>query len=89
MDCIKSNWNKIFNEWVLFIIIELQAGSSFDLLPDDTVDMAEEQAQWLVCQHMDLNTIRNKLNRGVYMTARQFGVDFELLVHDVILIFGG
>lgn len=79
----------VFNQLDLLLTwIVSKAGSTFDLLPDDSVDMTEEQAQWLVSHHMDLNTIRNKLNRGVYATARQFGVDFELLVHDVILIFG-
>lgn len=58
-------------------------------MPDESADMSEEQCQWIVARHVDLSAMRNKNNRGQYITARQFGVDFELLVHDVILVFGG
>lgn len=81
----RAVYNKID---LLMTWIVSMAGSTFDLLPDDTVDITEEQAQWIIYNHIDLNSIRNNLNRGVYSHIKHFALDFELLVHDAILLFG-
>uniref|UniRef100_A0A915I218 MYND-type domain-containing protein n=1 Tax=Romanomermis culicivorax TaxID=13658 RepID=A0A915I218_ROMCU len=72
---------------VLLNWIDSTAPSIFDTLPDDSCEIAEEQAQWLIYEHIDLNQIKQK-NRTYVYDIHQFLIDFELLAHVVILLYG-
>ncbi|KRZ80865.1 Zinc finger MYND domain-containing protein 11 [Trichinella papuae] len=57
-------------------------------LPSTDESVGTNEFYLLIARNVDLSTIRQKLETGQYHNAKDFLLDFQLMLHNVIVVYG-